>query len=670
VRSLFVLVPGALVCGLALVSGQAPDRAPQTFRTGTEVVFVDVSVRDGSRAVTGLRVEDFELTDNGVRQRLESIEATAVPIDLTAIVDVSGNPGRPWTKRMLRSQVAARIEREIGEITRVLRPGDRIRVFATDTRVQQIVPLTDAHAVGTLPAFEFDGLSGLYDTLATVLLHPSEPARRHVIVGRTKGRDTISALTASSVEQLAKRSDALLHVVMNETEFVSEMALNAFQCDRNLMGICAPTRRAWFPYREHLYETGERRRLMLPGLAIAAAAEATGGRLHRTEVISEPTLTGTFRQVFDDFRGGYMLRYSPAGVARTGWHRIDVRVRGPRTYTVRARTGYGVDEPVPVPASPPVPPEPRSVQNLALAYERAAYSNLAAGLRRVESLTGLLRDFEANGNPWPASPHKEAAFAVELVEPAVFSAKAEERDAAYALLQRFTPLVRDPLEPGSFERYWHFALLTMLEGAIRPAAADAFVTRALQRFPGEPRFVLSRAIVTDQRWAVRGVTAVTGPDGVPTPAHVAQVRQQYEAGFALPEVAAEARIRLAWFLHRIGRHGEAVTHLAHAAKEPVRDPSLTYLRYLFLGHALVALGAHDQAAVAFETARKDFPRAQTPRVALMNLALLRGDRARAEALAEDVQASADDSLDPWWAYWQGQFRMYPAALQRLREMAR
>jgi VWFA-related protein len=624
----------AIACTVVAVGAQPPARAPQAFRTGTDVVFVDVSVRDGNRAVTELRAGDFELTDNGVRQRVESVEATAVPIDLTVIVDVSGNPGRPWTRRMRESQVASTIEREFAEIRTLLRPSDRVRMFAIDTDVQMLMPLTESTAVKPVTRVRFEGMAALYDTLAAALLQPSEPARRHVIVARTKGRDTISSVSAEAITAIARKSDALFHIVMMETAFTNEQAFDAFQCDRNLMGICAPTVRSWTPYQRLLYTIGERRRLLPDGLALEEASEATGGGLHRTEVIAEPTLTSTFRRTFEDFRNGYMLRYAPQGVARAGWHTIDVKIRGRNSYAVRARKGYGVDTPAPAPGPAPVPAEPRTVQDFVRAYERNDFSSLAPGLRKSGEPAALLRSFQEGRNPWPATPNKEAAFALELVEPAVFSSRGGDREAAYSLLRRFTTLVRDPLEPGLFERYWHFTVLTMLEGSIRPSASEAFVASALQRFPKEPRFVLSRAIVTDQRWAVQGVTLVTGADGVPTAEHIDQVRSQYEAAIAMPEVAAEARIRLAWFLHRIGRHGQAVVHLKEAETELVRDPSLRYLRHLFLGHALTALGDHAQASRAFEAARAEMPGAQSPKVALMNLALLRNDHAAAEAMAE------------------------------------
>ena len=48
----------------------------------------------------------------------------------------------------------------------------------------------------------------------------------------------------------------------------------------------------------------------------------------------------TFKKVFDDYRQSYVLRYTPKGVVRDGWHEIKVEVPGHPRATVRARKGY------------------------------------------------------------------------------------------------------------------------------------------------------------------------------------------------------------------------------------------------------------------------------------------------------------------------------------------
>ena len=184
----------ALASGTALLHAQLPPPAAppgQTFRTGTDVVLVDVSVRDGNRLVTGLRAEDFVLTDNGVRQQIESVEATAVPIDLTLVVDLSGNANGSWVSPTPEPRVRQTIQAEVDGVVAMLRPADRVRVLGIDRHVQQLVPMSPVEAVPRVGRVEFDGLPSMFDTLAAALLYPSEPARRPVVVARTKGLDTI-----------------------------------------------------------------------------------------------------------------------------------------------------------------------------------------------------------------------------------------------------------------------------------------------------------------------------------------------------------------------------------------------------------------------------------------------------------------------------------------------
>ena len=639
----------------------------QTFRTGTDVVLVDVSVRDGGRAVTGLRAADFELRDNNVVQRLESVEAMSLPIDLTLVVDLSSNRHGQWGSDPLLSKVTADIQAEVGQVTKVLRPNDRIRLLAIDTRVQQVWPMQPVSSLGAMPRLQINGMAAVYDTLGAALLHPVDPSRRHVVIARTKGVDTISSIDAEAVKAIAERSGALLHVVAMETAADSEGELRGFQCA--LMGYCWPTRRFWIPFERRLFGNPPAHPLLRDGQAVALGAQVTGGALHQTSMLSEPTLIGTFRKTFEDFRNGYVLRYSPQGVDRRGWHTIDVRVPRSRSYEVRSRRGYLVETPVPSPALTAIPEVPNTLTEFTTAYERGAYQQVVLGLRQVKDAVRLLSEFEDAGNPWPATPRREAAFALELVEPALFAESAPARQAGNDLLDRFARFVRHPLGPDIFERYWHFAVLTLLEGTLRPSATEAFVRRALARFPDEPRFILSRAIVTDQKWH-ESASSAGDATNMPSPEHVEAVRTQYAAAMALAATSVEARLRYAWFLHRMRRHDEALTQLTDAAAEQTADPTLRYLGQLFLGHVLSGLGRRDEALTAYRGAVTLLPNAQSGRVALMNALLMQGEQAAAERLAEEIQTDSNNALDPWWMYWQGQYRVHQQAMARLRELSR
>jgi VWFA-related protein len=654
--------------GMTLMKAQTPPASPQqTFRAGTDVVMVDVSVKSGDRVVTGLGPDDFVLTDNGIRQRIESVEATAVPIDLTLVVDLSGNLSRPWMSRIDPAKVAESVEKEMQEVTRSLRPADRVRLLAIDSYVQQIWPLEMGTAQRSIQRLEFDGLGSVYDTLAAALMHPVEPARRHVVIARTKGVDTISAVSVAALRAIADRSDALFHLVVMETALQNDVAMTAFQANTNFLGLVEPTNRSWVPHRSRLVSPVIPHQVLSDGVVLRAGLETTGGRWHQATGFSVPSLTGTFRETFENFRQGYMLRYTPKGVMRTGWHTIAVTVPKSKGYTVRARRGYGIEDPPPAPAVRPVPATPKTLAELTAAYEAAAFQSVANALRQTADPQRLIRDFEEDGNPWPAKPRREAGFAIELAEAGVFSPRAETRDQAVRLLERFTRLIRQPLGPDAFERQWYYAVLTLLQGTIRPPVIEAFADRALSRFPNEPRFLLARAIAVDQRSTTAGASRTTGTASS-QPA-LESIRRLYEALTSMPDAAAESRIRLAWTLQRMGRHREALAQL-DAADVESRDGSLRYLRHLFRGHVLGALGRPDDAAVAYRAAGAIAPEAQSAQVALMNGLIARGDRAGAQALAERIQSERPTEFDPWWMYWQGQYRLYGQVMVAVREAGR
>lgn len=667
--------PCLVLASLAVLSAQTPPTAPpqQTFRTATDAVIVDAAVRAGGKMVPGLAVADFVLTDNDVRQTIDSVENTSVPIDLTLVVDTSGNPARPWAGFIDKGKAAHAINAELLQVTRLLRPTDRVRVLAIDRYVRRISSFTPVSAMRPVRLVELDGLGSVYDTLTAALLHGVEPWRRHVVIARTKGRDSISGVSAGAVGAIAERSDALFHLVVMETAMDSEEELHGFQANALTgMGLAWPTNRFWVPFRRQLVDRvvegdAQFHPLTLDGKFLQTGVRASGGDWHQTTGLSEPTLVSTFKNVFEQFRQGYTLRYMPRGVNASGWHTIVVTVPKVRGASVSARRGYGIEPPRAAP--PPIPASPRTLAELTLAYDRNAFQSVAAGLRQVTDAAKLMRDFEAAGNPWPAKPHREAAFAIDISEPGMFSSRAASRDQAETLLTRFGRLIRHPLEPAAFERQWHYAVLTLLQGTLRPNSVDAFATRAIDRFPDEPRFLLARAIAADQRTAAGGVLRW----GSPTPAMVGNLdtaRGLYEGLLGLPAVATEARIRLAFLLQRRGMNDAALARLDETATSQIEDVTLRYLQHLFRGRVLVELNRVDEALEAYRSALALLPTAQSARVSMMNALYKRGDRAGAESFAEQIQTEPAVYIDPWWMYWQGQYRLYPQVMARLRELAR
>src|SRR5437870_2207005 len=85
-RRLALSVMFGLVASAALVGQQSTPSHEPRFRSSVNLVLVDVVVRDRSGAfVQGLKAEDFELLEDGVRQQiltfaLEEIASNAAPI--------------------------------------------------------------------------------------------------------------------------------------------------------------------------------------------------------------------------------------------------------------------------------------------------------------------------------------------------------------------------------------------------------------------------------------------------------------------------------------------------------------------------------------------------------------------------------------------------------------
>ena len=670
------------IAGAAILHAQNPPRqqVPPTFTTSTDVVMVDVSVRKNGQQLTGLTAADFDLRDNGVKQEVETVESQAVPIDLSIMIDVSGNPDRPWLNLPFPSEVAAKVLERARQLTKLLRPGDRVRLFGLSTYIQQLWTLQPAGDAPDFQQIDFDGMPSLYDSLLTLLLQPVEPKRRHVIVAETKGLDSVSVATAADVRQIATHSDAQVHFVMMEKRADEEVTVQSFQCAH--MDLCRPSYRFWVPARRRLFTpvgisqgVAPLHLLSVDGRLLKDGAESTGGGLYQGEGFSEPTLFNTFEKAFENFRQSYILRYTPKGVARTGWHEITVTVPREKSVQIKARNGYSVDAPMP----PPPPPQPapaantllRTVPDVERAFEAGAFDVVTRSLRQLPDPARFIDDFDAAPVPWPAQPRREFALALEIAEAGLYASQASTRDLGAAMLQRYALLVRNPIAADEFEREWLVTAARMLQGTLRPAVSERFIENALKRFPDEPRLLLARAIVTDQRWPMSGtvgpfpqLTRTTATDEF-----AAALAQQYQAAAAFPATRAEALLRQGWFFHRVGREGDALLKMEGATIEP-SDRALTYVRELMMGQVLLAMDRTADAISAFRRAVALAPGAQEGRVALMNALLLSGDRDQASALAQQLQSTPVTIIDPWWMYWQGEYRRYPESLERLRGMIR
>lgn len=277
--AILVLLAGA---GLTL------DAGPQTFRTSTHAVSLDVAVHDGDRVVASLGVDDFEVLDNGVPQVLSSADYNLLPIDLRLVFDTSGSISDDDLSYYLRA---------MRDVTATLEPRDRCEIITFNSRI------ADAAARQAPPvriALQRGGPDGtaFFDAVSLALVTVPDVERRQVTIVLSDGRDNASLFDEATVLNLARRTDAVVHTVLPGDLSRAQTAL-----------------------------TGR----------LHAIAMLTGGRLTDAP---HPRMVGrALIDALEEFRQSYVLRYTLRGVAVEGWHELTVRVRGAR-YRVRARTGY------------------------------------------------------------------------------------------------------------------------------------------------------------------------------------------------------------------------------------------------------------------------------------------------------------------------------------------
>lgn len=195
----------ALACSLL---AQNQSQTP-TIRVNVDLVSVSVRVTDQqNRDVPELSADDFDLREDGRKQKIAFFDANKEPITLSILVDSS------TSMRSGGKLEAAQLM--IGELMNSLRPEDDVSVlqftdhvvsFEKVTREQQLMALSP----GTTAEF---GGTALYDAMASALcrLRGAKNLRQAIVVF-TDGADQHSRINLEQLIRLVQRSRAQLFVI-------------------------------------------------------------------------------------------------------------------------------------------------------------------------------------------------------------------------------------------------------------------------------------------------------------------------------------------------------------------------------------------------------------------------------------------------------------------------
>ena len=268
----------------ALVMPLAAAQGP-TFSAKLEVVRLDVLVTAGGKPLRGLTVDDFDVSDNGVRQTLDLASFEQIPLSVVLALDASASLSAPQLDDL----------RDAGRaVLKALKNDDQAALvtFSEIVSLEQALTGEAAAVESALGRVDPDGRTALVDGVYSAVTVADASRGRGLAIVFSDGVDTASWLTKNQVIDAARRSDVVVYGVATgrtETDFLS--------------GI----------------------------------TDETGGRLFQVE--STADIRDRFLTILAEFRERYVLSYTPRGVTRSGWHRLDVRINGRRA-TVRARPGY------------------------------------------------------------------------------------------------------------------------------------------------------------------------------------------------------------------------------------------------------------------------------------------------------------------------------------------
>ena len=275
---------GAGAALATLMAGPMQPLAQQaSFSARVDNVRVDVEVRRSERLVQGLTAADFDVLDNGVRQKVEIVAPSAFPVSVVLALDGSASLDQKERAHLIRAG------------TRVidgLKPGESAALVTFSDRITILSPFTpDAAKLRTLLAAPaVSGDTAVFDAAHVAMLLGTSAPGRPIVILFSDGDDTASFLSDDEVVETAKRTGAVVCVVM-------------IGGDGQLLRQLATTTGGVFVKEKSLDRVAER-----------------------------------FAELLEGFRNRYLLSFVLTGVDRAGWHTLTVRVKSGGE--VRARSGY------------------------------------------------------------------------------------------------------------------------------------------------------------------------------------------------------------------------------------------------------------------------------------------------------------------------------------------
>jgi Ca-activated chloride channel family protein len=305
-----VYVPTIIPIGTPLATSKRDDE--EVIKVDSALVPIPVSVLDANgRAITTLKLADFELRIDGKPAEIGDLARSETPIRLAMLFDNSSSV-----------RVAREFEKDaaVKFFKQVVRPEkDLAALFSVSTTTTLHQPLTRdvsslVNAIELFPPPE--GATALLDGIAEAANYLAEVQGRRVIVIVSDGDDTVSDLTFEQMIRAVQIANCQIYVVKT-TDFENYIRTKTRQGNANIRQLAA-----------------ERRMLEL--------TKQTGGAVYSP--IDENELERAFNQISAELSQQYDLSYYPEDETekRGEFREISLNVKTKANASVRTRKGYYV----------------------------------------------------------------------------------------------------------------------------------------------------------------------------------------------------------------------------------------------------------------------------------------------------------------------------------------
>jgi Ca-activated chloride channel homolog len=269
-----------------------------TVRVSSNLVPIPASVIDpNGLAITGLKLEDFELRVDGQVRPISDMTRSETSVRLVMLFDNSGSLD---AAREFEKQAAMHFFRK------VMRPSDEAAIYSVESDSYLAQPLTSdvLKLERTIESFgKPEGSTSLFDAIIDSAAYLRPYTGRRVLVIVSDGIETTSRNDFETTIQRVLADDCQIFIVQT-----------GLYDGANLRALAA-----------------ERRMEQLAG--------QTGGAVYIPKTTNELNLA--FEQIAADLAHQYILSYYAGEGRRDGrFHLIDLRIRSRKDVRVRARKGY------------------------------------------------------------------------------------------------------------------------------------------------------------------------------------------------------------------------------------------------------------------------------------------------------------------------------------------